>query len=43
MNKITVFKLTDNTQQMLFILTIISLHDQLPKITPHANSVATNY
>ena len=33
-NKITVFKLTDNTHHMLFFLTFISLH-HLPLIKPH--------
>ena len=41
-NKITVFTLTDNTHQMLFVLNVISLQ-HLPLITPHTNIVATNY
>ena len=35
-NKITVFKLTDNTHQMLFFLIVVSLH-HLPLIMPHTN------
>ena len=41
-NKITVFKFTQNTHQMLFFLIVTSLH-HLPLITPHTNIVATNY